>query len=373
MGGILGAGAGGAEVAVPAAVFAAAVGTALFFRAHLGRYGRIAGWQGQATLAVLATALAAGALAVWPLPRGADGLCAIDGGAPVLARPLALGELPGSWSTLALHIAAAAGVPAAAGILARYRYRRGFWCPRGLAALLAVAVEAVQATGMLGLYPCAYRVAAVDDVLLGAAGGAVGWLLGSAAVRVLPRGWPGAVMDAMPPGLSRRLGGHLLDLVLWWYGTLLVVGVLLDAGVVAVGGAGDAHKTALVAAAVLFGLLVPLLRRDRSTPGRASMRLAVAENGSPGPAARWRSTLRAALLYTPVTVLFVFDLHPWALLVVLIHGAPELVRRDQAGTVDLMTGTRITTRTAVAGGLPGKLIRYQPSLQPGPPPQRVGN
>ncbi|WP_017558416.1 VanZ family protein [Nocardiopsis baichengensis] len=359
--------------AVPAVVFAAAVGAALFFRVHLGRYGRIAGWQGQVTLAVLAAGLAVGLLAVWPLPRGADGLCAIDGGAPALPHPLALGELPGSWRTAALHAGAASGVFALVGALLRYRYRRGLPFTAALAALLALVVEAVQYTGVLGLYPCAYRVAAVDDVLLGAAGGAAGWLIGCAAVRLLPRAWPGAVMDSMPPGLSRRLGGHALDLVLWWNGTLLAVAVLVDTGTITLVRAPEAHRIALVAAAVGGGLLVPLLRTDRGTPGRASMRLAVSSPGESGPAARWRTTLRAALLYTPVVVLFVLGLQPWALLVALVHGAPELVRRDQAGTADLIAGTRITTTAAVTGRMPTKLIRYFPSLRTGPPQQRVGS
>ncbi|GAA1119744.1 VanZ family protein [Nocardiopsis composta] len=367
MGGFFEAGAGTGGIAAPAAAVAVAVCCAVFLRLHLGRYGRIAGWPGRVTMAVLLTGIGVGAYAVWPLPAPAE--CAAE----PLTAPFSLGGPGLPAGEVFRHAALAFAVPVPVGLLARYRYRRGVLSTVLLGALLALAVEAVQATGVLGALPCPHRVAAADDVLLGAAGALAGWLLGLAADRVLPRPWPSGLADLFPPGLGRRAAGHLIDLVLWWYGTLLVAALAVRAGVAPLP-ESELHTAALIAAAVLFGLVQPLLRGDRSTPGRACLRLATASAGPlPAPASRPRVLVRSLLLYAPVTVLFAVDLHWWALLVPIAHGLPALARADGTGLADLLCGTRTATRAwTEGGGLPAKLIRYAPPAEPRAPAPRAG-
>ncbi|WP_017618665.1 VanZ family protein [Nocardiopsis gilva] len=355
-----------AAIVFPGVALGILLGAALFFARHHQRYGPMRGWPGQVTLITVLVGVGLAVYAVYPLPRGVDGLCAISGGSAPLFTPLAVvRSAPVSWPAAA-HIALAAGVYVPVGLLARYRYRRGAVVTVAFGLLLALLVEVVQLTGVLGLYPCAYRVAAVDDVVLGGLGVLVGWLVGIAAVRWLPRPWPGATADMMPPPISRRVLGHGLDLGLWWFGAGTLAALAVAVGALPRHAGAAATDVALVALAALFGLALPLLRRDRCTPGRASVHLALAGLGRPRPAERWRVLLRSALLYTPVTVLFVLDLQWWALAVPALHGLPAMTRRDQTGLFDLIAGARVVTRGAVSGGLPRKLVRYSaPRAQDG--------
>ncbi|MBB6170211.1 hypothetical protein HNR23_000271 [Nocardiopsis mwathae] len=360
-----------AAIAYPAVALGTLTGAAVFLARHHRRYGRLRGWPGQVTLATLLVGVGVVLYAVYPLPRSADGLCAIHGGAVPLPAPsgrAATWADAGPWHAAA-HVALVTAVYVPVGLLARYRYRRGAAFTVGLGLLLALLVETVQLTGVLGLYPCAYRVAAADDVLLGGAGALAGWLLGVAAVRWLPRPWPGAAADTLPPDASRRLLGHALDLGLWWFGAGTLAALAVAFGAVPAYEVDRATYVALIGLAVLFGLLLPLVREDRCTPGRASVHLALAGLGRPRPAARWRVLLRSVSLYAPITVLFVLGWEWWALAVVALHGLSALVRSDQAGLFDLLAGVRVVTRSTVSGGLPRELVRYSapdPTTDPTP-------
>ncbi len=90
----------------------------------------------------------------------------------------------------------------------------------GMAGLaLSGFVEVTQLTGVWGLYPCAYRVFDVDDVLLNTAGA----LLGSVAALVVPRrhrgaGDPRLAGQPVPVTRPRRLLAMVCD----WLGFVLV-------------------------------------------------------------------------------------------------------------------------------------------------------
>ena len=67
-----------------------------------------------------------------------------------------------------------------------------YYTGRGLAAATAAGLgmslmfELTQGTGVWGLYPCPYRLADMDDLLLNTSGAMLGWLLAGPALRVLP-------------------------------------------------------------------------------------------------------------------------------------------------------------------------------------------
>ncbi|PSK97175.1 VanZ like protein [Murinocardiopsis flavida] len=351
-----------AAVAYPGVVLAVLLGGALFLAGQHRQYGRIGGWPGLVTTAVLASGCGVAVYAVWPLPGSVDGLCAITGGAPMVADPL--GTVTPFTAAAAAHAGAAAGVFVPVGLLARYRYRRGWVATVVLGAVAALAVEAVQATGVAGLYPCAYRTAAVDDVVLGAAGALLGWALGVAATRLLPRGWPAAVPDLMPPALSRRILGHAVDMGLCWFGATAIAAVAAASPAVPWVGPEQLRPVLLCALALSFGLVVPLLRADRCSPGRAFVHLALGAAHGPGPAGRVRTAVRSVVLYGPVLALVLLDLAWWSLAVAALHGCCVVVRRDQSGLADVLIGTRVTTRTAVSGGLPRRMVRYAPPRVP---------
>ncbi|MUL40010.1 hypothetical protein FZ103_02260 [Streptomonospora sp. PA3] len=366
MGGLLAVDAAAHGAACAAALTAAAMA---FLRRQHRRFGRLAGWPGRVTAAVMAAAGGLAVFAVYPLPSG-TAACAGGGAAPEPAPLALLGDLgwpPGGAG--AAHAAAAAAALVPVGLLLSYRYRRGVLPTVGLCAALATGVEVLHLTGLLGAYACPYRVAAADDVLLGACGGLAGWLLGRAARRVLPRAWPGAVADLMPPGGVRRLLARTLDTAVCWFGacTLAAAAAPWAERYAAAASEERLRAAALIALALVFGALVPMLRRDRATPGQAACYLALATTGRRESAARPRALLRQALVAVPVTALLAAGLGWWVPAAAVLHGSCALVRRDRAGLFDLIARTRVRTRSAVTGGLPDELVRYT-----APPPVPAG-
>jgi hypothetical protein len=229
---------------------------------------------------------------------------------------------------------------------------------------LGVAVHALRASGVLGLYPCAYNAAALDTAGIAVAGTLLGWLLARWVPAVWPfgphRSWPVAVPDRVAPDLARRMFGTLIDLGLWWFGAATLVALLNAYGVIRPGTQEEVLTGTLLGLALLFGLFLPLLRRDRSTLGRAAVHLALTEWSLPAPAARRRVLARAALLYAPVTVLIAFGLPWFALAVAVLHACTAVVRPDGAGLADLICRTRVRTRSTLNGDLPRRLVRYAP-------------
>ncbi|WAE72601.1 antibiotic resistance protein VanZ [Streptomonospora nanhaiensis] len=350
MGRPFGGGQAAVEVALAVVPLLVVAGAALYLRGQHRRYGRPHGLPGRLTTAALVTGVALAAYAVWPLPASADGLCTGNGSA-------GSGPPHTAWDA-----ALALGLFTAVGLLARHRFRRGAVETLVIGAALAASVAAVRATGVLGLYPCAYAPASALLVALGVVGTLAGW---TAARRLLPlwpggpaRGWPAAVPDRVDPALDRRMTGALIDLGLWWFGASAVTALLHAYGVVLPLAGGRTGEVALLGLALVCAVLLPQLRSDRATPGPAAVGLALGERGSPRPASRWRVLLRTLLLQAPVAVLVALGL-PWAALAVAaLHACTALVRPDRAGLADLVCGVRVRTRSSLDGGLPSQLVRY---------------
>ena len=256
------------------------------------------------------------------------------------------------------------------GLLARARFRRGLLVTLGLGAVLAMTVAGVRVTGVLGLYPCAYASGAPELLAIAVGAVALGWLLARWTPVLWPlgprRSWPGAVPDLADPGLARRALGVLFDLGLWWFGGALIVALLHAYGVIRPGAEEQVRVATLLALALTLTLVTPLCRRDRCTPGRAALRLALSERFRPLPAARGRVLARALLLQMPVAVLIVMGSGWWALGVLLVHVSAALVRPDRTGAVDLLCGTGVRTRASIDGDLPRRLVRYSPPPTPVP-------
>jgi hypothetical protein len=348
------------DVAVAAVPLLVVLGAGLYLRGQHRRYGRRHGWPGRLTTAALVTGVVLVLYAVWPLPEHADGLCALD--------PAAAGARPGSalpWQapadTLrAMALAFALFLPV--GLLARWRFRRGWPLTLAVGTALAASVALLRATGLLGLYPCPYADTSAVLVALGAAGTLVGWLLARWALPLWPngpaRGWPAALPDRLTPDLGRRMYGALLDLGLWWYGAATLVALLTAYDVVRPTTGDEVRTAALLGLAAVFALVLPHLRRDRATLGAAAVHLALTEPAAPLPAARWRVLVRTLLLQVPVVLLVALGL-PWGVLaVVAVHGSTAVVRPDNAGLADLLCGVRVRTRSLLDGGLPDRLVRY---------------
>lgn len=147
------------------------------------------------------------------------------------------------------------------GMLVRHLLRwRARWCVvAGLG--VSLAIELTQLTGNWFIYPCAYRLFDTDDLIANTLGAAIG-VVAAPLLALVPGQHVGSPKAPRPVRPLRRLTGMTVDLLsvlLVSGGITLGVRVMLylnghdiDAGAEAV------QVGAIVAAALVFGLVVPL-------------------------------------------------------------------------------------------------------------------
>lgn len=129
--------------------------------------------------------------------------------------------------------------------------------PTAVVAGLGVSafVETAQLTGVWGLYPCAYRVFDVDDLLANTLGAVLGSLL---AMLVPRRHWGtprfADAEEPRPVTRGRRLLGMLCDVVAAWLTTLAVV-VAFQLALYALGAEAEMRDGS---AASVVGAIVPI-------------------------------------------------------------------------------------------------------------------
>ncbi|PRY01598.1 RDD family protein [Allonocardiopsis opalescens] len=317
--------------------FALVLGALAHLANEYRRYGRMTAWAAVVNTLMIGYAAGLGAFAVLgaPVPAG----CAA---APVPPLVLLSGD------AAQLGIAATAFAPL--GFFARYRFRRGIALSALLAAAAALAVEGLRLAAAFGALPCPVPAAA-DRPLAAALGAAAGWLLARLLTRVLPRGWPSAIVDVRPPGLWRRAAGHLLDAALCWLGAQLVAVALLAARPSA-GADGEVAGLALTVAVAL--VLVPLVRRDRCSPGRAALHLAVVRTATWRPCGSVAVLVRLLVFQLPL-LLAATASSGWALPLPAGYALVAQLHPGGRGLAGLLSGTRTQTRAAVLGGLPTRL------------------
>ena len=74
-------------------------------------------------------------------------------------------------------------------------------------------LETMQLTGLMGVFPCAYRLFDVDDLLWNTTGALIGFALAMFSLRLIPA----RVADTTPtttPGFMRRLITFIIDMTL---------------------------------------------------------------------------------------------------------------------------------------------------------------
>ncbi|MFF2452553.1 VanZ family protein [Isoptericola sp. NPDC058082] len=231
------------------------------------RYGRLDARRvlGAAALAVYVVTLLAYTLL--PLPSGdLTAWCAAHGVSGAELVPLhslddirrdtaGLGTLATLRSAAVLQVAFNVLLFVPWGVLAR-RYLGWGVAASTLSALVAsVAIETVQYTGILGLVPCSYRVADVDDVLTNTLGGLLGALVAPVVLRWMPqaRELAAARLEPRPVTFWRRFLGMVTDLL-----AAFVLGAALQLAYrVAVLASGHDVPSATTWPDVLLGTVVP--------------------------------------------------------------------------------------------------------------------
>ena len=191
------------------------------------RYGRLDARRvlGAAALAVYVVTLLAytllplpsGDLAAWCAAHGVSGaeLVPLHSLDDIRRDTAGLGLLATLRSAAVLQVAFNVLLFVPWGVLARRYLGRGVAASTLSALVASVAIETVQYTGILGLIPCSYRVADVDDVLTNTLGGLLGALVAPVVLRWMPqsRELAAARLEPRPVTFWRRLLGMVTDLL----------------------------------------------------------------------------------------------------------------------------------------------------------------
>lgn len=237
-------------------------------------------------------------------------------------------------------------------------------------ALVSLTIETTQLTGVWGVYPCAYRVFDVDDLLTNT----VGAVLGSLLAVIVPRRWRGRpIADAgarsHPVTRPRRLLAMFCDLlgsVLVAYGSAIAVQVFLeyvlrDHAAVLDGAAGRFAMNAVpivVWAAVVLG--------TGRTPGDLAVELRY--RGGPQPEAlarplRFLGGIGGYLLLGQLPA-------PWSIAQAVFAAASVVLvftTRDGRGLPGIVTGRQLVD--AREAQTPGVSVAQSASTTPENPPR----
>lgn len=174
--------------------------------------------------------LGLGCFTLYPLPQGTSGL-GITYGVPWQLNPFVFVDdfLREGISTIP-QIAFNVVLFMPLGFITGRFLRLGFLSSVLIGCGTSLLIEAAQGTGLFGIYPYAYRMADIDDVLYNTTGALLGWLAARASRAIVPEG---ALADedtlTYNPGFVRRSVALWLDMMLVWLVTLIISGVLVIA------------------------------------------------------------------------------------------------------------------------------------------------
>lgn len=233
-------------------------------------------------------------LAIWtytllPMPASSDFACAgvnLDLGAFVddlrAARSLT------DFAVLQLALNVLLFMPL--GFFLRVLGGRGILVAFAVGLGVSLVIETTQLTGVWGLYPCAYRVFDVDDLLMNT----VGAVLGSLLAFVVPRRFRGAAVTEAagrprPVTRGRRLLAMTCDLLGAWLVTL-TAGVAAQVWLEYVArdhaAVLDGRIGAVVGTAVPIALWLTVTLATGRTVGDLAVELRYGGGGVPAPLAR---------------------------------------------------------------------------------------
>ncbi|GAA1804217.1 VanZ family protein [Nesterenkonia flava] len=335
------------------AFFAVLVGTVLavllfvpFVYINYRRHGRLSGARTLLWIAFLVYAMALWTYTLLPLPEPADIQCTSAQLRPFpfihdiqsypYSGPAGLVHNP-VFMQVALNVLLFMPL----GFFLRILWGRGVTVAALTGASLSALIEVTQVTGVWGIYPCAYRVFDVDDLLANTTGALVGGLLAAALFALRRRFFPVQVQTTTDRiTLGRRLVGMVCDAVAM---ILLSVGAAVFANAwqlyVMDRGAGALHQEMTQQIAqwtpfILVGILTLVTGR---TVGDHAVRLTFTAMPSGSV-----SVSRAALRYLAGIGGFQLLglLSPADLLFSAVSLVLVLITRDRRGLPGVLSGTQ---------------------------------
>ncbi|MDN4491331.1 VanZ family protein [Demequina sp. SYSU T00068] len=327
------------------------------------RYGRLRGWPLLASLGLLGSAVSLAAFTVFPLP--APGTLDCEARSLLTywqTRPFAsiapiadaFGEqgLAAVTSGVFLQVFFNILLFVPYGFFLHQVTRWRAWVVVGVGLATSLLIEVTQGTAFYGAYDCPYRLFDVDDLLINTTGGAVGVGLSV----LLSRWWRGSRPEPVPdleaPRRTRRVAASLVDAMLVLAGAVAVRSAIAAAFIAAAGldRAVEVleHTAVAITIDVLVGaallLAVPLIRRDRATPGMLVLNIAPADAAHPErPAQRRAVMVRYAVRWLLYSVNGGLGIAIWTVELMVV-----LARKDRRSLAGLAARTVTRTRPALA-------------------------
>ncbi|MDQ3403493.1 MAG: VanZ family protein [Actinomycetota bacterium] len=246
------------------------------------RRGRAGGWTTLVFYCFLFYLLAALTQTVIPLPSNPEAYCSGSYASSPQLRPFYFIEVveqrargrwtpgamlrnPALWST-ALNVV----VLLPLGFFVRYMAGVRLFAAIAVGFGTSLLFELTQLTGLWFIYPCAYRLFSVDDLILNTAGAVLGWLIAGPLIRLLPTLEPERERRryATKVTASRRLFALVTDGI----GFGVLAGLVL--GLIVLFGGTTAGPTPIITVlAVVWFVLIPTF--TGSTVGKRAMLLRV--------------------------------------------------------------------------------------------------
>jgi Glycopeptide antibiotics resistance protein len=332
--------------AAAAVVLGVVVGMLLFVpfvAVQYRRHGRLTAWQTLLWAAFLVYALALWTYTLLPLPNPGTVRCLPAQTVPftfvddILRYPAdSVSRLVRNPAVLQVALNVCLFVPL--GFFLRMVWRRGFLVATGTGLAISLVIELTQLTGVWGIYPCAYRLFDVDDLIANTTGAALGGLLSRGLNPWLARR-AGEPMPSRPQPVTirRRLLGMLCDaLSVWLVGSAaLIVFNLVRAGVV--GGDPTSFVRTPISTLVPFVVLGALVLVTGGTVGDHAVLL------------RWEGGVRPQPLARALR--YLAGIGGWQLLAALDAEPDQLFLL--VSVIALLVARR-------RGGLPGVVSRMRP-------------
>ena len=289
-----------------------------FISHQVSRFGWFRGWPAVVSAAIELSGCALVAFTLFPIPDFVGGYC--EAHADVnhwqlipfqsLADIVEYAESNGLLATLIsdvrLQVIMNVVFFVPLGFFLAYRGRRSLGATALIGFAISLWIELTQGTGLWGLAPCPYRVADVDDLLSSTTGALLGWLIGRAAIRLLPDPTPVMRSDIDPPGTTRQTVGFFLDIHTY---LLIDVVVIIMPGLLGFDLLEQLGWSIVLPATVslVIFVLVPRLRRDRTGPGIAGVHLTVVHaNNTSKPATGTALLVRWLIVWLPAAVVGVW-------------------------------------------------------------------
>lgn len=211
-----------ALVAILLGVIVGALSFVPFVAVQYRRVGRLTAWQGLLWAGFVVYGLALWTYTLLPLPDTAAIRCL-----PAQLRPFnfiddildypagSAGQLVRNPAVMQVALNVMLFVPL--GFFVRAIWRRGFLVTTLAGLAMSLMIEVTQHTGVYGVYPCAYRLFDVDDLLANTTGALLGGLLSVAIVPWLARRDEGAApLRPRPVTFWRRLLAMFCDVLAVW-------------------------------------------------------------------------------------------------------------------------------------------------------------